>query len=44
MAKKSQIQKFRNAAREAETDQSEDAFNKKLKALAKAKRYPKEGK
>ncbi len=37
MAKqKSQIEKFREAAREAETDESEDRFNETLKDLAKA--------
>jgi hypothetical protein len=44
MAKqKSQVDKFREAAREAGTDESEDAFNATLKELAKAKRDPKEG-
>jgi hypothetical protein len=38
MAKKSQIQKFREAVREAGTDESEDAFNATLKDLAKAPR------
>jgi len=42
MAKKSQIEKFREAAREAGTDESEDAFNATLKGLAKAPRSPKE--
>ena len=37
MAKqKTQVEKFREAAREAGTDESEDAFNKTLKNLAKA--------
>jgi hypothetical protein len=36
--KKSQVEKFREAAREAEADQSEDAFNATLKTLAKAPR------
>jgi len=43
MAKrKSQVEKFREAAREAETDDSEDAFNATLKDLAKAPREPKD--
>ena len=33
--KKSQVEKFRDAAREAGTDDSEDAFNAMLKGLAK---------
>jgi hypothetical protein len=43
MAKqKSQVDKFREAAREAGTDDSEDAFNATLKNLAKAPREPKD--
>jgi len=38
MAEKSQIEKFREAAKEAGTDDSEDAFNATLKNLAKAPR------
>jgi hypothetical protein len=38
MAKKSQVEKFREAAKEAGTDDSEDAFNKTLKHLAKPPR------
>jgi hypothetical protein len=41
MAKKSQIQKFRDAAREAGTDESEERFNAALKELANTKRDPK---
>jgi hypothetical protein len=42
MAKqKSQIDKFREAAREAGTDESEDAFNATLKNLAKSPREAK---
>jgi hypothetical protein len=41
--KKSQVEKFREAAREAGTDESEEHFNATLKDLAKAKRDPKEG-
>ena len=33
---KSQIDKFREAARELETDDSEEAFDAKLKKIAKA--------
>jgi len=33
---KSQIDKFREAARELETDDSEEAFDAKLKKVAKA--------
>jgi hypothetical protein len=44
MAKqKSQIDKFREAAKEAGADESEERFNATLKGLAKAKRDPKEG-
>jgi hypothetical protein len=38
MAKKSQVQKFREAAKEAGTDESEDRFNETLKGLAKSPR------
>jgi hypothetical protein len=38
MAKKSQVQKFREAAKEAGTDESEERFNATLKDLAKAAR------
>jgi hypothetical protein len=42
MAKqKSQVEKFREAAKEAGTDDSEERFNKTLKDLAKS---PREGK
>jgi hypothetical protein len=41
MAKKTQIQKFREAAKEAGTDDSEERFNKTLKDMAKS---PREGK
>jgi hypothetical protein len=37
MAKKSQIQKFKEAAREAEADESKEAFDAKLKVVAKTK-------
>lgn len=37
---KSQTEKFRQAARDAGADESEDAFNAKLKAVAKAKPAP----
>ena len=37
MAKKSQIQKFREAAKEAGTDDSEERFDATLKNLAKAR-------
>ena len=40
MPKKTQIQKFRDAARKAGTDESEDRFNATLKGLAKAPRKP----
>jgi hypothetical protein len=33
---KSQVEKFREAARELETDDSEEAFDAKLKKIAKA--------
>jgi hypothetical protein len=36
MAKKSQIQKFREAAREHEADEDEGKFNDALKRVAKA--------
>ena len=38
MAKKSQVEKFREAAREAGTDESEEHFNATLKGLAKVPR------
>jgi hypothetical protein len=40
MAKKSQIQKFREAAKAAETHDSEKRFNAALKAVAKSGREP----
>lgn len=36
--KKSQVEKFREAAREAGTDESEESFNATLKDLAKTPR------
>jgi hypothetical protein len=42
MAKKSQVQKFREAAKEAGTDESEERFNKTLKDLAKSPRDARE--
>ncbi|HUZ34352.1 MAG TPA: hypothetical protein VMV19_19960 [Xanthobacteraceae bacterium] len=42
MAKKSQIQKFREAAREAGADESEERFNATLKDLAKKPRDKRE--
>jgi hypothetical protein len=41
-SKKSQVEKFREAAKEAETDDSEERFNATLKGLAKAPRETKE--
>jgi hypothetical protein len=38
MAKKSQVQKFREATKEAGTDESEERFNSTLKDLAKSPR------
>jgi hypothetical protein len=38
MAQKTQIQKFREAAKEAGADESEERFNKTLKDLAKLPR------
>jgi len=38
MTKKSQVEKFREAAREVGTDQSEERFNEALKDLAKRPR------
>jgi hypothetical protein len=38
MAKKTQVQKFREAAKEAGTDDSEEHFNATLKDLAKSPR------
>ena len=43
MAKKSQVQKFREAAREAQADDSEDRFNATLKALARKPRVAAKG-
>jgi hypothetical protein len=40
--KKSQVEKFREAAKEAGTDDSEERFNATLKDLAKASRGQKE--
>jgi len=37
MAKKSQIQKFKDAARELEADDSEKRFNERLGKIAKQK-------
>jgi hypothetical protein len=37
MAKESQVQKFKQAARELETDDSEKRFNEKLGKIAKQK-------
>lgn len=42
-AKKSQSDKFREAARQLETDDDEDRFNEKLKRLAKQKPGEKPG-
>ncbi len=42
MAKKSQAEKFREAAKEAGTDESEEHFNATLKDLAKSPREAKE--
>jgi hypothetical protein len=42
MEKKSQVQKFRQAAKEAGTDDSEQRFNATLKDLAKAARIGKD--
>lgn len=36
-AAKSQVDKFKDAARELETDDREEAFDEKLKKVAKAK-------
>jgi len=43
MAKKSQIQKFRETARALECDESEAAFNRALKKVAKALNRAPEG-
>jgi hypothetical protein len=43
MAKKTQIQKFREAARAHEADESEERFDAALKGLAKAKPGSKAG-
>lgn len=40
MAKKTQIQKFRDTAREAGGDESKERFNSTLKGLAKTPRKP----
>jgi hypothetical protein len=40
--KKSQVEKFREAAREAGTDESEERFNATLKDLAKSPREAKQ--
>jgi hypothetical protein len=37
---KSQVEKFREAAKEAETDDSEKRFDERLKELARQKREP----
>ena len=37
---KSQIDKFKDAARELETDESEEAFDAKLKTVGKLRRDP----
>lgn len=37
-AKKSQLDKFKEAARQLETDDDEDRFNERLKKLAKKQR------
>ena len=42
MAKKSQVEKFREAAKEAGTDDSEERFNATLKDMAKSPREAKE--
>jgi hypothetical protein len=44
MAKKTQIQQFREAARKLEADESEEWFDVALKAVAKAPVSPKESK
>jgi hypothetical protein len=41
---KSQIDKFKEAARDLGCDESEQAFEEKLKRIAKAKKRPDEGK
>lgn len=41
---KSQVEKFREAAREIETDDSEEAFDAKLKKIAEAPPKPKDEK
>jgi hypothetical protein len=41
MAKKTQLQKFRESARAVETDDSEDQFNSVLKGLTKNRRQAK---
>lgn len=40
MAKKTQIQNFRDTARALETDESEERFNEALRKVGKAKRGP----
>jgi len=42
-SKQTQIEKFREAAKEAGTDESEDRFNKTLKDLAKSPREAETG-
>jgi hypothetical protein len=42
MAKKSQIDKFKEAAREAEAADDEEAFNEALKSIAEAQKDPNE--
>jgi hypothetical protein len=44
MAKKSQIEKFREAAKEAGTDESEAAFNKAVEMIARQKPAKKDSK
>jgi hypothetical protein len=40
MAKKSQVEKFREAAREAEADEDEKRFNERLKEIARKPSKP----
>lgn len=42
-SRKSQVDKFREAARELETDDSEERFDQMLKKIAKAPAKPTEG-
>ena len=44
MAKKAQIAKFKQAARDLETDDNEKRFNEKLAKIAKQKPAPKKQK